>query len=81
MECVRRIKISLDRSKQFPQAFLWQGRVHHVSAIQECWRTIGAWWDGEGEKTLFRVITENGGIFELSYDHMKHLWALERIED
>jgi hypothetical protein len=75
------IMIVLDKGKQTPTAFGWRGRVYNIIAVQECWRLIGAWWNGEGERTLFRVVVENGGIFELYYDHGKQRWFIERVED
>ena len=51
------------------------------SSVQECWRLVGAWWDGEGEQTFFRVLADTGGIFELCYDHIRRVWRLKRIED
>ena len=73
--------ITLDRGKHSPAAFRWRGRLYRVAAVQECWRLAGKWWDGDGERTFFRVQAETGGVFELSYDHGKRIWLLERVED
>lgn len=64
-----------------PQAFRWRERMYRVSEVQECWRLIGAWWDGEGERTFFRVRTDSGGIYELCYDHEKGDWSLGGVRD
>lgn len=77
----RSIQIRLDSRRHTPAAFRWRGRLYRVAAVQECWRLVGAWWDGEGERTFFRVLAENGGIFELSYDHRQQIWKLEKVED
>jgi len=77
----RAIQIVLDSRRRAPAAFRWRGRLHRVIAVQECWRLVGAWWDGEGERTFFRVLTESGGIFDLCYDHGRQIWLLARVED
>lgn len=75
------LKVSLDAQRQAPKSFSWRGKVYRVSEVQECWRLAGAWWDGEGEKTFFRLMTGSGAICELAYNHANHAWGLERIED
>ena len=77
----RSVEIALDSMKHAPAAFRWRGRLYRVSAIRECWRLLGAWWDGEGERTFFRVQTDTGGVFELAYDHIHQSWLLDRVED
>ena len=77
----KQLQVSLDANKQAPKSFSWRGKVYRVSEIQECWRLAGAWWDGEGEKTFFRLLTDSGTICELAYNHSNHTWGLERIED
>jgi hypothetical protein len=64
-----------------PAAFEWRGNVYRVKDMQECWRNTGAWWDGEDEKTFFRVRTDKGGIYEIKFDHGKKIWSLETIQD
>ncbi len=73
--------ISVMLNGHIPTAFNWLGRVYKVSAVQDVWRTVGRWWDGDGEKTFFRVLTSSGGVFELYYDDMKDTWSLSRVED
>ncbi|NLN75830.1 MAG: hypothetical protein GX139_05930 [Armatimonadetes bacterium] len=68
-------------SRHAPIAFEWQGRMQRVREVQECWRLIGAWWDGDGERTFFRVLTEHGGIYELYFDHVDSAWRLSAIRD
>jgi len=74
------ISVSLNNSN-LPRMFNWRRRVYRVSDVQEIWRTMGAWWDGEGETTFFRVITDKGGIYELAYDHVKEAWMLSVVRD
>lgn len=46
-------------------AFLWRGRWFSVKERVDVWREVGAWWDGEAEKTFLVVRTEPPGLFEL----------------
>jgi len=75
------VDVDFNRATHTPSAFVWRGRRYCVSAVQERWRLVGAWWNGEGEKTFFRVVADTGGIFRICYDHADHSWMLERVED
>lgn len=75
------LAVNLDHDKTTPRAFSRRGRHYHISEIQECWRLVGDWWDGHGEKTFFRVRVSDGGIYELAYDHAGQVWQLHRVED
>lgn len=63
-----------------PAAFVWRGRVYRVAEVQERWRLMGAWWDGDGEHTFFRVRCA-GGFYDLSYDHKSRTWTLNIVQD
>ena len=64
-----------------PISFIRQGKLYKIRQVFECWRLIGAWWDGQGERTFFRVLTDQGGIYELCFEHLKSEWKLSRVED
>ena len=68
-------------SKNAPVSFKWRSRIYRVKEIQECWRLTGAWWDGEGEHTFFRVQTDKGGIYELRFNHANSTWAMAVVQD
>ena len=74
------ISVSLN-DRNLPSTFKWRERMYRVESLQESWRTIGAWWDGEGETTYFRVKGDKGGIYELAYSHTKDAWTLETVRD
>ncbi len=76
----RTIQVILN-SRHAPVAFEWQGKMRRVKEVQECWRLTGAWWDGESERTFFRVITGYGGIYELCFDHGKSEWVMTGVQD
>jgi len=63
-----------------PASFRWHSELHRISDVQEVWRRIGAWWDGEGEKTFFRVLTDRG-IYDLCFDHIRSEWAISAVHD
>jgi len=75
------VRVSLDRDRESPTGFHRGGRTYHITEVQDCWRLVGDWWDGRGEKTFFRVMVSDGGIFELAYDHIARAWQIHRIED
>ena len=74
------LRVTLNK-KNAPAAFEWRGRMYRVKEVQECWRLTGAWWDGEGERTFFRVLTDKGGIYELRFDHGKNAWEMALVRD
>lgn len=74
------LEVALGRANA-PTRFTWRGRVYRVKETQECWRLVGAWWDGEGDQTFFRVLTDKGGIYELRFDHGKSRWTMAAVED
>ena len=74
------IQVTLN-SKNAPSAFKWRDVIHRVKEVQECWRLTGAWWDGQGEQTFFRVLTDKGGIYELRFDHERSAWTMDVIQD
>ena len=76
----REVTVKLGKSHQ-PLAFKWRERMYHIREVQECWRFVGAWWDGESEKTFFRIATDSGGIYELCYDHGEDRWAILVVRD
>lgn len=64
-----------------PATFKWLGTTYRVKEVQECWRLMGAWWDGEDEKTYFRVQTDKDGIYELCFDHNRSTWTMAVVQD
>lgn len=69
----------LDAQKA-PRHFRWAGQSYRVTAVLDCWRDVGAWWEAEPEKTFWRVETQEGGILELWQDAAGR-WAVYRVWD
>jgi hypothetical protein len=74
------IEVALN-AKKLPAAFEWRGVRYRIGDIQEIWRLVGAWWDGEGERTFFRIRTDKGGIYELCFDHKRSAWSMSGVQD
>ena len=72
--------VKLDE-QHIPSTFTWRGRVYQIAEMCEHWRLMGAWWDGEGEYTFFRVRVLDGGFYELCYDHHRRGWMLNVVQD
>jgi hypothetical protein len=86
-----RIEVRLAAGGTVPAAFRWRGRCYAIGGVAACWRAMGPWWDGEGERTYFRVVAHDGeelarsqeddGLYELCYDHGTRRWLLETVVD
>lgn len=74
------VQVTLN-NKNVPTRFERSGLVYRIKEVQECWRLMGAWWDGEGEQTFFRVLTDKGGIYELRFDHGTSKWVIAGVKD
>jgi hypothetical protein len=83
------VRVALRRGGAEPAAFLWQGRRYAVERIEACWKEVGPWWDGEGERTFFRVtarcyrpdLQAEAGLYELRFDHRQEEWRLYEVID
>jgi len=64
-----------------PVAFRWPGGRHRVTDVLDCWLEAGRWWEQEGEKTTYRVATNGGGIYELTWDPAAKKWHLYKAYD
>lgn len=74
----RPVTVKAQRGRPF--AFSFQGS-HRVARLLEEWREAGEWWRGDGEKRVFRVVDEAGGMFELLFDMKDSRWSLEKVYD
>jgi hypothetical protein len=70
-----------------PAAFTWAGRRYRVERVEACWKEVGPWWDGEGERTFFRITARlpgpptAPGVYELRFDHGSEEWRLHEVVD
>lgn len=63
-----------------PDRFRWRERWHSVHQLLDFWTEAGAWWDGERETTVFRVLLDGGLICELVRT-AGGIWRLYRLYD
>lgn len=54
---------------------------HTVTEIVDHWRELGAWWEGEGPRDVWHIITDKGLECELHYLKALQQWVLYRIYD
>lgn len=59
----RPVPVEVDAAGR-PLALILRGRLR-VAAVLDCWTESGEWWDGEGERLVWRVQTDRGGVCEL----------------
>ena len=64
---------------EVPKKFFWFKRWVRVSKIMDAWREVGRWWDNDQEKTFFRVVSDEGGIYEVY--SLKQRWSLYKVYD
>ena len=50
-----------------PRSFVWQERELKIKSIEKAWQEPG--------KKLFRVVTEDGILFELCYNETNDQWT------
>lgn len=63
-----------------PMGFRWRQREYTVQTVLDVWTDTGAWWDGEGEVSFFRVVGNESKVFELVRD-CRGNWRLYRVYD
>jgi hypothetical protein len=83
------VRVALGRGGGEPTAFTWDSRRYQVERVEACWKEVGPWWDGAGERTFFRVTarlrlpgrTTAPGVYELRFDHGSEEWRLHEVVD
>ncbi len=72
--------IQVTCQRQAPMAFLWQKQSYTITQIIERWRECGEWWEKAPEITVYQVLTDTQGLYELH--HMATgQWLLYKIYD
>ncbi len=62
-----------------PKRFFWFKRWVNVEKVMDIWKEIGRWWEGDGERLCFRVLSSEGGMYEI-YIRKKE-WSLYKVYD
>ncbi len=73
------IAVSWDERQRRPVSFLWRRRRYRVERVLETWVLETGWWkdDGHVSRSYWRVRAE-GHVFDLRYDRVTKVWALEQ---
>lgn len=64
-----------------PVAFRWSGGRYRVREVLDYWLEAGRWWEQESEKATWRVVTVEGGVFELTFEAVGKQWLLYKAYD
>lgn len=56
-------------------------RVRRTAAVLDEWREAGRWWAGEGEKSVYRLLLEDGAVCEVERDEATGRWSLYKVYD
>lgn len=64
-----------------PDAFTWQGRMHTVVTLLECWKMRDQWWSQPVQRDYFKLTTSLGWLVVLYHDLYANTWHLERLLD
>ena|SRR5947208_8342555 len=57
------VRVALQRDGAAPAAFVWRGKRYVIRHVEAVWKEMGPWWDGDGERTCFRVTAAEGSGF------------------
>jgi hypothetical protein len=65
-----------------PATFTWRRSRYTVAEVLDRWDEIGRWWEQEAELVVWRVMTPDGGVFELAMKRTQPPeWRLMAIYD
>lgn len=64
-----------------PLAFTYRRRTYRVTAVLDRWEEVGEWWEAPVERTVYRVLADGGGIFELERRRPEGRWYLYKAYD
>ena len=73
------IAVTWDERQRLPIAFSWRRHRYRVERVLETWVVETGWWKDVGRvsSSHWRVRAA-GRVFDLRYDHIAKMWALER---
>lgn len=64
-----------------PCRFTWRGKNYRIETIGGEWRTLGRWWEGEGERRYLRAVMPGGLTMDLCQDMKTGNWMLHELQD
>jgi len=77
------VAVTWSAEDRCPVAFARGGREYHVESIVQTWAVEHAWWDPAEHisRRCWRVLTKDGGPYDLAFDRMACRWILLGIQD
>ena len=72
---------TLFQQQPLPAQFEWRGRQYRIESIGGEWRTLGRWWEGEGECRFLRAVVGNGLAMDLCQNLKTGHWTLHEVQD
>ncbi|HLS88011.1 MAG TPA: DUF6504 family protein [Sphingobacteriaceae bacterium] len=76
----RPVKVWTDEAGR-PLAFLFRRRRHPVACVLEVWEELDHWWEAPLERTVYRLETAAGGLYELEFRRPEGRWYLYKAYD
>lgn len=66
-----------------PRQFVWEARLHPITAIAQTWQIDGEWWSPEGHaaRTYYAVTTTTGLLCVIYHDFLIDAWFLSSTYD
>jgi len=64
-----------------PRRFTWRGKLYEIRQVGGHWRRRGKWWEGQGDRRFFRVITTRGVTLDLCQEEGTGNWSVAAVHD
>lgn len=64
-----------------PEAFVWQGERHVVTAVVTRWRVSVDWWRTPTQRDYYKLTTASGLLVIVYHDLAGEDWFLQRLFD
>ena len=65
----------------YPRRFHWRDQDFQVVEVGGAWRLLGRWWEGDGERSFVRVITDTGVCLDLCHYKSTDQWHVHKVHD
>lgn len=76
------VRMEMD-SEGRPVRFRWREQLYRLQRVQQRWQVDSDWWSAEGRvwRDYWAVITIEGLLCVLYYDHLTSEWRMTRAYD
>ena len=74
------VAVTWDDRQRRPVTLVWRQKRYRVERVLEMWVVETGWWkdDGHVSRSYWRV-RAGGRVFDLRYDRLARVWALEKV--